>query len=94
MSTPNKRGPAKGQGGRPKGSTKAVARTERLNDRLLPGTVLGLRRRAGDIPLFAYLANLAKPVCPKCGTSINMVLHCDEWVCHSTHRSPATITRL
>ena len=58
------------------------------------GTVLGLRRRAGDIPLFAYLANLAKPVCPKCGTSINMVLHGDEWVCHSTHRSPATITRL
>lgn len=62
MSTPNKRGPAKGQGGRPKGSTKAIARTERLNDRLLPGTVLGLRRKAGDVPLFEYLANIATPL--------------------------------
>lgn len=25
------------------------------------------------------------PVCPDCGKSSNMVLHGNEWVCHSTH---------
>jgi ribosomal protein S27AE len=27
-----------------------------------------------------------KPECPRCGKRSNMVLHGDEWVCHSTHR--------
>lgn len=29
--------------------------------------------------------NSDKPECQKCGRRSNMVLHGDEWVCHSTH---------
>lgn len=29
-----------------------------------------------------------KPECPKCGKRSNMILHGEEWVCHSTHSCP------
>jgi len=25
------------------------------------------------------------PICPKCGSRSNMILHGDVWVCHATH---------
>lgn len=79
MSTPNRRGPAKGQGGRPIGSTKAVARTERLNDRLLSGTVRGLRRKAGATPLFEFLATIAEV------TTINSENQYEGWLPAGQH---------